>query len=133
MPPIGMGLTTLAASVLCVVALAEAAFAHHSQAMFDGSRRISLTGVVKTFQWVNPHVGLKLLVANEEGELVEWTLEGSGLAQLRSRGWRRNSVTVGETLTVVVHPLRSGAPGGTMTRVFRADGTIVGAPRTAGT
>lgn len=132
MPPAGVGLMMLSAAVLSVVALAQAASAHHSQAMFDGARRITLTGVVKEFRWVNPHVGLKLMVQDEQGALVEWTLEGSALSQLRSRGWRRDSLAVGETLTVVVHPLRSGAPGGTMTRVFRADGSLVGPPRTGG-
>lgn len=129
----GIGLVMFSAGVLSVAVLVEGAFAHHSQAMFDGARRITLTGVVRAFEWSNPHVGLKLLVQNEAGELVEWTLEGSGTAQLRSRGWRSNSLAVGEMLTVVVHPLRSGEPGGTMTRVFRADGSVVGAPRTAGT
>lgn len=119
-----------ALAILAVFGLggaASPAAAHHSQAMFDPERRLALTGTVKHFVWRNPHVELTVMVPDEHGALVEWRLEGGATSQLQRRGWRRNSLVPGETVTVVIHPLRSGAPQGVMTRVSRADGTIVGA------
>jgi hypothetical protein len=105
--------------------------AHHSQAMFDPAKRIALTGTVKQFAWKNPHISLTLMAPDEDGALVEWTLEGGDISQLRRRGWRRNSLVPGEKVTAIIHPLRSGAPGGVMTRVTRADGSVVGRPPSA--
>ena len=103
------------------------ACAHHAQTMFDASKRMTLTGTVTAFVWRNPHVEMRLSVPDETGRAVEWELEGGSVAQMQRRGWRRNSVAVGDVVTVEgVHPLRSGAPAGLFGIVTRADGTRVG-------
>jgi hypothetical protein len=115
--------------VMLAVAMATGAgpaTAHHSQVMYDGAKRISLTGRVKSYRWVNPHVQFTLEVTDAEGRSIDWEIEGSSVTQLRARGWARNSLAAGDLLTVIVHPLRSGAPGGTMTSATRADGSPVG-------
>lgn len=120
---------------MCVLIAAMAvtaapASAHHSQAMFDGARTVTVTGVVKEVRWANPHVWVDLLVPDARGELVVWGLEGTTPSQLQRRGWRRDSLAAGDRITVTaVHPLRSGQPGGTLGVVTRADGTVVGNAR----
>lgn len=121
-------LSILAASAITLAlgGIAGQASAHHSHAMFDPSKRVTLTGTVKEFQWTNPHIWLQLMVPNEKGEMVEWSLEGATPVQLQRRGWRRTSLVPGEKVTVVTNPLRSGQPGGTLGVVTKADGTVVG-------
>lgn len=113
------------------LAVAAPASAHHSQGMFDASKKVNLTGTVKEFQWTNPHVWLQLMVADDKGEVHEWSLEGATPVMLNRRGWRSSSLTPGETVTVVSNPLRSGAYGGTLGLVTRANGETVG-DRTGG-
>lgn len=61
---------------LAAALTATAASAHHSGAMFDRSKEVTLSGVVKDWQWTNPHTWLLLDVVNEKGLTVEWGLEG---------------------------------------------------------
>jgi hypothetical protein len=116
----------LAAGAIALVGVAAPASAHHSHAMFDPSKKMTLVGTVKEFQWTNPHIWLQLMVPNEKGEMVEWSLEGATPVQLQRRGWRRTSLVPGEKVTVVTNPLRSGQPGGTLGVVTKADGSVVG-------
>jgi hypothetical protein len=102
------------------------AFAHHSFAAFDGTKVVALKGKVKEFQWTNPHCWLQLEVIAADGTVQEWDLEGLSPNVLSRMGWKRNSITHGEVVTVYANPLRSGAYGGNMVKIHRADGTLVG-------
>lgn len=99
------------------------AFAHHSYAMFDGARRVTLVGTVKEFQWRNPHVEVLLSVRDENGHVVEWTVEGANPSSLSRRGWSRNSMKAGDEARAVVHPMRNGSPIGVLVSL-----TINGVP-----
>lgn len=105
--------------------------AHHSGAMFDSGRKLTLAGTVKAFQWTNPHCFIQLVVAGPDGP-KEWSIELGSPGQLYRNGWRPTSVRPGETLTLEINPLRDGSTGGGFVSATTPDGQKVGAPRPAG-
>jgi hypothetical protein len=98
------------------VSLAAApAFAHHSFAMFDNQKSVTLEGTVKEFQWTNPHSWVQLVVVDPKtGKDVEWSIEGGALNLLARQGWTRNSLKPGDKATIVIHPLKDGTTGGSL-------------------
>jgi hypothetical protein len=109
--------------------VASSAFAHHSHAMFDQSKQVTLVGTVKQFEWDNPHCWIQVLVPDTnhpEAASVEWGVEmDSPLAMFR-RGWKPDSLKPGDKITVVVNPLRDGQPGGQIVSVIGPDGKPLG-------
>jgi len=102
--------------------------AHHSPAMFDFSKEVTLTGTVRLFQWTNPHSYIQLVVKADDGTEQEWSLEMGANVYLYNLGWRPSTVKVGDTVTVIAVPLRSGKQGaGLLVRATTADGKSLGA------
>jgi len=102
--------------------------AHHSPAMFDFSKELTLTGTVRLFQWTNPHSYIQLVVEPDDGPEREWSLEMGTNVYLYNLGWRPSTVKAGDTLTVTVVPLRSGKLGaGLLVAAKTADGRTLGA------
>jgi hypothetical protein len=104
-----------------VEALPRLAVAHHSGAMFDPQKTLTLQGTVKAFQWSNPHCWIQLLVA-KDGQTQEWSIEMGSTTELYRSGWRPHSMRAGENLTIVVHPMRDGSPGAQFSAAERPDG-----------
>ncbi len=104
-----------------------AADAHHSFAVFDHDRKVTLSGTVKDWQWVNPHTWLQLSVPTAAGGQVEWRIEGRSPNVLSRRGWSRKILAPGDKVTVVVYPLKSGEPGGAFVRLRLPSGTELNA------
>lgn len=99
------------------------ASAHHSYAMFDREKRVTVTGVVTEWQWTNPHISILMSAdPDNKGKPQVYTFEGSSPAVLRGFGWNRTMVKPGDRITVVMFPLRDGSPGGQVTAVTAADG-----------
>lgn len=117
------------AITLLLTGLAPAASAHHSGAMFDAARTVTLNGTVRQFQWVNPHSFIQLLVRDAQGREVEWSLEMSAPVHLLRLGWRRTSLAPGDRVTIQINPLRNGEPGGNVLAVTDAAGNPIGASR----
>jgi hypothetical protein len=109
-----MGLMALIASGV--------AFAHHSFAMFNMQQDLELQGVAKSFSWQSPHSWLQILVKNASGNPVEWSIEMGAPNMLYKHGLRAGSVKAGDALTLVVHPLRDGRPGGSLVSAVLANG-----------
>jgi hypothetical protein len=84
--------------------------AHHSFAMFDRTRTMTLEGMVREFQWTNPHCYLQVLV-QKDGGTVEWSLETHSPADMYRFGWRPDSFRPGDKVIVVINPVRDGTPG----------------------
>jgi hypothetical protein len=101
--------------------------AHHSPAMFDFSKELTLTGTVRLFQWTNPHSYIQLVVNTDDGKKQEWSLEMGANVYLYNLGWRPSTVKPGDTLTVIVVPLRNGGQAGLLVRATTADGKSLGA------
>jgi hypothetical protein len=105
---------------------AVAGSAHHSGAMFDSQKSMTLTGTVKAFQWTNPHCWIQVLVRGEQGP-TEWSVEMGSPSQLYRGGWKQTTVKPGDTITVVIHPMRDGTRGGLFVSASDKDGKPIGA------
>jgi hypothetical protein len=112
-------------AAVAAFAIAPAAVAHHSFAMFDRSREVTIVGVVKEFQWTNPHSWIQLIVADKSGATTEWSLEGGSPGILSRDGWKRTSLAPGDKVTAVIYPLKTGLPGGSFLEIHKADGTVL--------
>jgi hypothetical protein len=114
----------LRAVCLCTTALLmpSLASAHHSFAMFDAEKTVTLTGTVKEFEWTNPHMWLYVMAPDASGKVVEYPLEMQGPGQSVKNGWKQDSVKPGDKVTVDIHPLRTGARGGQLLSVTLPSG-----------
>jgi hypothetical protein len=101
-----------------------AASAHHSFAMFDRTKEVQLDGTVKDWQFTNPHSWLQLLVM-ENGNPVEYGIEGSSVNTLLRIGWGPGSFKPGDKISVVINPLRDGRKGGAFVKATLPDGRIL--------
>lgn len=100
--------------------------AHHSFAMFDRTREVTVSGTVRQFQWSNPHAYIQLQVPNAQGGNTEWSLEMGSPMYLYSRGWRPRTLVPGAEVRVTLNPLRNGSPGGVVLEVYDANGRSLG-------
>jgi hypothetical protein len=97
----------LAAGALALsIFRAPPATAHHSYAMFDQQKSITLEGTVKQLQWTNPHIWIQLLVPDAAGKPVEWSIEGQSPNMLIRAGWTRHAINPGDKVVMVIHPVR---------------------------
>ena len=106
--------------------IAAPAFAHHSFAMFDASKTVTLNGTVKSFEWTNPHMWLTVMVPQASGQPIEYPLEMQGIAGAVKLGWKRDTARPGDKITVNIHPLKDGTHGGQLLSVVLASGDKVG-------
>ena len=123
----------LAAGVVSVgipMAAAVPALAHHSGAPYDHKKQDSVEGEVKEWRWSNPHVWLQIYVPGEQGEKQLWSFEGTSPNVLLKQGFRRTSMQPGDKIKVTFYPLVDGGPGGSLIRVLKDDGTVMGRPET---
>jgi Family of unknown function (DUF6152) len=126
-----MKLGTLGLAGIAVAMSAIPAFAHHSFAMFDAEKALTLEGTVKEFQWTNPHSWIVLMVNNTQGQPEQWAIELGAPAGLARQGWIPKTLTPGMKVKTVVHPLRDGTNGGQYMAVTLPDGTQMGNPNAA--
>jgi hypothetical protein len=108
------------------LAAASPALAHHSFAMFDRTKQVALDGTVKDFQYSNPHSWIQLVVMTPSGSADEWTIEALSPNVLGRNGWKKNSLTAGQKVTVLINPLRDGTHGGNLISVTLPDGVTLG-------
>lgn len=116
----------LSLRLLALLAVALPVAAHHSFSMFDMKQEMTLSGEIKDYQWTNPHIWVQLLVTGDDGKVVEWSLEGNSPSTLSRQGWSKRSIVAGDKVTITFHPLRDGQPGGSLMKIVREDGTVVG-------
>ncbi|MEO6040469.1 MAG: DUF6152 family protein [Croceibacterium sp.] len=131
----GLAITAVLALMPC------AASAHHSFAMFDQKKVVTLQGTVTDFQWTNPHSFLELEVPAAGAKAVHWSVELNSPNNLKRQGWSRSALKPGDKVTVRLSPLRNGQHGGLFLDVrlptgkvldsgLPKDGTPVNVPRT---
>ena len=106
----------------CLLALAAPAFAHHSGVMFDDQKEVTVTGVVKEFQYTNPHSWLLVDVTNDNGSVTTWGFEAEGPSTLTRAGIRRSDFAPGTKLTITGHPMKDGRPAAAWMNATREDG-----------
>lgn len=116
----------LVSAMALLVAWGSTVAAHHSAVQFDFTSSVTITGVVKMFQPINPHMRLVLTVTDAKGSRdVEF--EGHSTNNMYRAGYRDNMIKVGDTITVSIAPLRDGSDGGYVTAAVTASGVRFGA------
>lgn len=96
------------------LAMAPPALAHHSFAMFNNEKSLTLEGSVKEFQWTNPHSWVQVIVKDPSGKEIEWSIEAGSPNGLSRQGWSRRSAKPGDKAVVVIHPMKDGSNGGSL-------------------
>lgn len=99
--------------------------AHHSFAMFDKEKFLTLEGTVRKVSWRNPHIVLYIDVTDDKGEKQTYALEGSSPNELGRWGWKKNSVKAGDAVSVGMFPLRNDEPGGLIFSVTLPNGSVM--------
>jgi hypothetical protein len=101
------------------------ALAHHSYSMFDLQKTVAIEATVVRFKWQNPHAFIEIDAAGRSGT-ERWAIEMTSPNNLAQEGWKRTSLRPGDRITVWVHPLRSGARGGSYVGVRLPNGSTLG-------
>jgi len=114
----------VASAVAMGALLPNSVQAHHSFAGFDQTKKVTITGTVKEWQFTNPHSWLQVIV-DEKGQQVEYSVEGASVSTLVRRGWTRNTFKKGEKLVIVMYPLSSGGNGGAFLQATFEDGKTI--------
>lgn len=94
---------------ICGLLMAVSLFAHHSTSMFNMAHPATITGVVKEFQWTNPHTHLVLEVKGADGKAEEWLVEIHSTAIMVRRGYSHNTFKPGDTVTVTGGQMKDGS------------------------
>ena len=98
------------------------ASAHHSVASFNRNTPEVVTGVVKTWNWSNPHCWLVLMVPDGKGGTQTWNLEGISATGFVREGYGVDTLKPGETVRMLFAPRRDGAIGGEFLKVLQLNG-----------
>jgi len=114
----------LAALVVGVLTMAGAAFAHHGTANYDTDRSVTVTGTITEFDFVNPHV-LVYMNVNQNGKVTRWQGELTSPNHLARAGWHKDTLKVGDTITMSGFPAKSGNPEIWIQKIVQADGNVL--------
>ena len=109
-------------AVLVLGVLSLTAAAHHSATMFEEKKTITVQGVVKEFQYTNPHSWLLVDVTGKDGKVVTWGFEAEGPTTLQRAGIRPSDFKPGTRLTITGNPMKNGQPAAIWVDATREDG-----------
>jgi hypothetical protein len=109
-----------------LIIIAIPALGHHSFAMFDVTKRVTLSGTVTAFEWTNPHAYIELDVTDEKGTVRHWSIELGSPSILMQGGWKFKDLKYGDKVTMVVNPLKSGESGALLSSITMPDGRVLG-------
>ena len=113
------------AAALAAPPLVTPALAHHTFAMFDHDKRVSVNGTVKEFEWTNPHSWMHLVVPGNDGKAEEYSFEMGSTGTLTHDGWKADTVKPGDKISVLMHPYKDGTLGGQEITVTLAGGHVM--------
>ena len=116
--------TLIAFSALLAVAVPLVA--HHGRgATYDDKKLVKFKATITEVAWRNPHVAIYADAIEEGGKVVNWGLESQNVSSLTRIGFFRNTLKVGQEVTVIANPARSGAPIGVIRKIYDVDGKEV--------
>jgi hypothetical protein len=113
-------------AAVLIVGVPHMAAAHHSTAMFEPEKRVTLRGTVAAFQWTNPHAWIQVTVQDPDGKSADWSFECGSPNTLSRQGWKPSTLKPGDAVTVVANPMKDGTNAGLMYTVTLADGRVLG-------
>ena len=112
----------IAIACLAAVSIGVSLSAHHSATMFEEKRTITVEGVVKEFQFTNPHSWLIVEVTGKDGKVTTWGFEAEGPSTLQRAGIRPSTFPVGTKITITGRPMKNGEPAAIWSYAVTADG-----------
>jgi hypothetical protein len=121
-----MKVVSIAGLTAALVLACSSAVAHHSFAMFDLGKDFTVEAVVKEVQFTNPHVWLQIMVTDDRGVATEWSIESGAPGMMLRNGWKPSTLKPGDKVTLTMHPLKNGSPGGSLVTVKVPDGRTLG-------
>ena len=117
---LGIALVAVGLLLVCVPL-----FAHHGTASYDTSKTVTVKGTVTDFQFMNPHVLVFLDAKDDKGNVQKWQGELTSPNHLARNGWTKNSLKLGDEITLGGYPAKNGANSIWITKVVLADGTAL--------
>ena len=115
-------LGTLVLALVASLAASAPVFGHHGTAAFETEKKLTMKGTVTNWVWSNPHCILQFDAKDESGNTVRWTTELSNPSDMTNVGWTKQTLKIGDEITVVVFPVKNGKPIGRIYTVTLADG-----------
>jgi hypothetical protein len=116
-------LAMLVVTALWSIGSAVPVIAHHAfGAEYDATKPITLSGVVTKIEWTNPHARFYMDAKDETGTVVNWNLELASPNSLTRNGWGRNTLKIGDRVTIKGYLAKSGAKMVNPVSVVMADG-----------
>jgi len=115
-------------AVVLAAALVAPVMAHHSGAMFEDKKEVTLTGVVKEFQYTNPHSWLLVDVKGADGKVTTWGFEAEGPSSMTRAGIRLKDFTPGTPVTITGRPMKNGQPAALWVKATRTTDNRVFVP-----
>ena len=106
-----MQFKSIGLAAVSALAIAIPAWAHHSHANYEPTAWTDLTGTVKQIDWLNPHVWVYIAVGDNAAQTKTWSLEGGAPGALIRGGWSKDSVKIGDKISVKCHRLKDGSDG----------------------
>jgi hypothetical protein len=100
--------------------------AHHGNAAYDDKNPITIKGTVTEFEWTNPHAQIYLDVKDDKGNIVHWSVETYSPGKLVRAGWSRDSVKVGDQVSINLIPAKNGSPVGFLHKLVLPSGKELG-------
>jgi len=123
-----MKLARVAIGLAVLAGMVVPALAHHSFAMFDRDKEVTLVGTVREFQWTNPHAFIEMDVPGSKGDAEKWSIELNSPNNLTRQGWKSGMLKPGDKISLTMNPLRDGKKGGLFVSVVLPDGKIIKDP-----
>ena len=109
-------------ALLLLLALAGVALAHHGQAAYDMTTKVTVQGTITEFHFTNPHCVLEMDVKDDKGQVQTWQGELTSASRLGRSGWTPTSLKAGDDVTVSGYRAKSGALSLWITKVVGANG-----------
>ena len=100
--------------------------AHHGNAAYDDKKPITIKGTVTEFEWTNPHAQIYLDVKDDKGNVVHWSVETYSPGKLVRAGWAKDSVKVGDQVSINLIPAKNGSPVGFLHKLVLPNGKELG-------
>ena len=107
------------------LAICGQAFAHHGSTAYSDKLIVLKDATVTKFVWANPHCILMFDAKDKDGNLAHWAGEAGSPAALSLLGWTKNSVGLGDAVTVYLYPAKSGNPVGRLNGIVLSDGSTL--------
>jgi hypothetical protein len=113
-------------AVAALLVLGLPLWAHHGNAAYDDRNPITIKGMVTEFAWTNPHVQIYLDVKDDKGGVAHWSVETYSPGKLVRAGWAKDSVKIGDQVSINLIPARNGSPVGFLHKLVLPSGKELG-------